>query len=303
MKNVVFGLFNIKLVKGIFITLILIAGGRIQECYAKKSPQIVVSSVNTATVKKYEKFEMLLDLNNVDIDNPYDPEDIEVYAEFTSPSGKKIRINGFYDNYRNVNQWKLRFSPNETGKYSYTVYVKDTGATGNTEEDSFTAIESQHHGWIKPSDNNPHYFEHDDGTSYYAVGVYSPWRNDQERFDTFGKYDANLFAIWDITYGGFVNGHGLIEEELGRYNQEKLGRIDSMLTILEEDDIKLMYAIWPHDLFSETVWAAQWKQNPYSQIIDVEDVYSDSLVWEYYCTHYSTNSGSLYTVRANQAYK
>ncbi len=73
----------------------------------------------------------------------------------------------------------------------------------------------------------------------------------------------------------------MIEEELGRYNQEKLGRIDSMLSILEKDDIKLMYAIWPHDLFSETVWAAQWKQNPYSQLIDVEDVYSDSLVWEY----------------------
>ena len=42
-----------------------------------------------------------------------------------------------------------------------------------------------------------------------------------------------------------------------------------------------MFAIWPHDLFSKTVWAAQWNENPYSKIIDVQDVYSDSLVWEY----------------------
>jgi hypothetical protein len=42
-----------------------------------------------------------------------------------------------------------------------------------------------------------------------------------------------------------------------------------------------MYAIWPHDLFSKTVWAHQWDQNPYSQITDVENVYSDSLAWEY----------------------
>jgi len=101
------------------------------------------------------------------------------------------------------------------------------------------------------------------------------------RFNTFVEHKANLFAIWDITYGGFVNGTGLIEEELGRYNQLKLGRIDSMLSIFEQSGIKLMYALWPHDLFSETVWAAQWKINPYSRLIDVDDVYSDSLVWEY----------------------
>ena len=65
---------------------------------------------------------------------------------------------------------------------------------------------------------------------------------------------------------------GLIEEELGRYNQLKVGRIDSMLSILEERNIMLMYAIWPHDLFSETVWAAQWKHNPYSQLVDAEEV-------------------------------
>ncbi len=88
-------------------------------------------------------------------------------------------------------------------------------------------------------------------------------------------------AIWDISYGGFVNSTGIIENEPGRYNQEKLGRIDSMLTILEKDNIKLMFAIWPHDLFSKTVWAAQWEQNPYSKLTDVENVYSDTLVWKY----------------------
>ncbi len=246
-----------------------------------KLPEVSVLKVNTEVVKKYEKFELILGLNNVGIENPYDPADIDVYSIFTTPSGKKIRINGFYNNFQDQNNWKLRFSPNETGEYKYQVFVNDAGGTGESAISDFTVIDSEHHGWIRPSKNNKHYFQHDDGTSYYAVGVYSPWRNDQQRFETFAKYDANLFAIWDITYGGFVNGYGLIEEELGRYNQEKLGRIDSMLTILEKDDIKLMYAIWPHDLFSETVWAAQWKQNPYSQLIDVEDVYSDSLVWEY----------------------
>lgn len=245
------------------------------------NPTVKITGTNTSTVKKYEKFEVRLDLKNVGIENPYDPDDIDVYAFFTAPSEKRIKINGFYDNYLDANQWKIRFSPNETGEYKYQVFVRDAGGTGESSIDKFTATESNHHGWIKPSVKNPHYFVQDDGTSYYGVGVYSPWGNNQSRFDTYAKNNANLFAIWDIGYGGFVNDAGLIEEELGRYNQKKLGKIDSLIVILEKSDIKLMYAIWPHDLFSETVWAAEWKKNPYSQLIDVVDVYKDSLVWEY----------------------
>jgi hypothetical protein len=244
-------------------------------------PEISVSRVNATSVKKYEKFELWIDLQNVNSNNPYDPEEVDVHAIFRSPSGKEIRINGFYDDYNGADQWKVRFSPNETGKYTYRLFVINQDKTGSSGTASFKSVKSNHRGWIKQSDVNPRYFKHDDGSTYYAVGVYSPWRNNRERFETFSKYNANLFAIWDIGYGGFVNGTGIIEEELGRYNQEKCGRIDSLLSILEKDDIKLMFAIWPHDLFSATVWATQWNKNPYSQLIDVVDVYSDSLVWEY----------------------
>ncbi len=244
-------------------------------------PGISVTRVNTTTVGRYEKFELWLDLHNVEIENPFDPADIDVYALFTAPSGREIRINGFYDNYREADQWKLRFSPNETGRYEYRFYVNDAGRAGPPVTGSFEAVDSEHHGWIRQSAVNPRYFSYDDGTSYYAVGVYSPWRNDQERFETFAKHNANFFGLWNITYGGFIGGAGLIEEELGRYNQEKCGRIDSLMKILEKDDIKLMFAIWPHDLFSATVWATMWDRNPYRHLIDVVDVYSDSLVFEY----------------------
>jgi hypothetical protein len=247
----------------------------------EKSPIIRITDMNATRVKKYEKFEVLLDLENVGIENPYDPEDIDVYARFTTPSGQVIRINGFYDDYGNAGQWKVRFSPAEQGEYSFQLFVHDAGGSGETSVVRFTAVDSDHHGWIRPSMVNPHYFVHDDGTSYYGAGVYCPWGNDLERFDNLAGHDASLLAIWDINYGGFVNGTGLIEEELGRYNQLKLHRIDSLLSILEERDIQMMYAIWPHDLFSETVWSARWPQNPYSQLIDVDDVYSDPVVWEY----------------------
>ncbi len=252
----------------------------------KKYPQgrnieVLISGINSEQVKKYEKFELVVDLINVKYNNPYDQADIDLYALFTAPSGQNIKINGFFDDYMGANKWKIRFSPGETGVYKYQVFVTDGSAKGETESGSFTAVDSEHHGWIRPSVRNPHYFTHDDGTTYYGVGAYSPWGNDEKVFRTFAENKANFFAIWDINYGGFVNDAGILEEKLGEYNQQKMGEIDSLLTILEKDDIKLMYAIWPHDLFSETVWAHQWHLNPYSQITTVENVYSDSLAWEY----------------------
>ena len=243
--------------------------------------EVKISGGNSEQVKKYEKLELLLDLKNVKYNNPYDPDDIDLFAVFTSPSGQTIKINGFYDDYKGLNKWKIRFSPRETGTYKYQAFVKDGSESGETQSYDFKAIDSEHHGWIKQSLKNPHYFTHDDGTSYYGVGAYSPWGNNDKVFRTFIENKANFFAIWDINYGGFVNDAGIIEEKLGQYNQEKLGQIDSLLSILEKNNIKIMYAIWPHDLFSETVWAAQWKLNPYSQITKAENVYGDSLAWEY----------------------
>jgi hypothetical protein len=168
----------------------------------------------------------------VDYENPFNPEEIDLYAIFQAPSGKEIRINGFYDNYEDADQWKIRFSPNETGTYKYQVFVENNGKKGKADSQTFEAVNSDHSGWIKQSEVNPRYFAHDDGTTFFATGVYSPWRNDQERFDTYAKHNANFFAIWDIGYGGFVNGTGIIEEELGRttsLNAEELIRCSAFL--------------------------------------------------------------------------
>ena len=242
---------------------------------------VEVERVNATTIGLYEKFEAVLDLGETTFDNPYDPREIDVRATFLSPSGVEWRIFGFYDDYMNRDEWKVRFSPNEIGQWSYVVSQNSAGIQSTAEVQTFDAVASAHRGWIHVSTANPHYMEYDDGTAFYGIGGYTPWKNTVERFDNLAQYGGNMFGIWNITYGGLVNEAGLIEEELGRYNQEKCGRIDSLLDISEERGLHCMLAIWPHDLFSETVWAHQWHINPYNQIVDVVDVYSDSLCWEY----------------------
>ncbi len=244
-------------------------------------PLVGIKHVNSTTIGLYEKFEAILVLNNADYDNPYNPDEIDVQATFISPSGKQWKIFGFFDDYNGVAQWKVRFAPNEIGQWSYSIQATDKDGTGNSETIQFTATASEHHGWIHVSEKNPHYLEYDDGTPFYGVGMYVAWGLTIDQLDLLQEYDANIYAMWNISYGGYISSYGLIENDLGKYNQPKCGRIDEMIEMSEDRGLKVMFCFWPHDLFSNTVWAHIWDQNPYRLICDVKDVYSDSLCWEY----------------------
>ncbi len=257
------------------------AEARIYTYLPKSGPSLFIQRVNRETVKRYEKFEIWFGMENAGYQNPYNPDEVDVRAYFVAPSGKIWEIFGFYDHYQNQNQWKIRFAPNETGLWQYHLIVQALTGRAQTGAATFTVVPSEHPGWIHAAAQNPHYLMHDDGSSYYGVGVYCPWGNTVARFDQLARYDANMFGIWNIMYGGLVGSFGIIENELGRYNQMKCGRIDSLITLSEARDLNIMFCIWPHDLFSNTVWAHQWHQNPYREICNVKDIYQDPTAWEY----------------------
>lgn len=85
-------------------------------------------------------------------DNPYDPEVIDVYAEFTAPDGKTFKVNGFYyegytfqqkNNYEVASTsrdkgWRVRFTPNQAGKWSFSIHAIDRkGKTVLSDSDKY----------------------------------------------------------------------------------------------------------------------------------------------------------------------
>src|SRR5690606_18316946 len=59
-------------------------------------------------------------------ENPlYDVEDFTI--SFTSPSGKTMKINGFWDGDL---KWKVRFMPNEIGEWTYVTECTDASNEG-----------------------------------------------------------------------------------------------------------------------------------------------------------------------------
>ncbi|MEK7993105.1 MAG: DUF5060 domain-containing protein, partial [Planctomycetota bacterium] len=60
-----------------------------------------------------------------DYGNPV--QDVKVGVEFTSPDGNKRTLLAFWDEGRT---WRVRFSPDEVGKWTYTALCSDKSNTG-----------------------------------------------------------------------------------------------------------------------------------------------------------------------------
>ena len=136
------------------------------------APEIIRLRQRPDTVGLYSKFEVSLELK-CQFTNPFDPDDIDIRAEFTSPSGKKWKINGFYD-FSMATLWKVRFSPDETGKWNYLITIRDKNGTVSSQQQSFIAMPSKHNGPLRVADNK-RYLIHSNGRDFYGVGL---WYND-----------------------------------------------------------------------------------------------------------------------------
>jgi hypothetical protein len=248
------------------------------------SAQTISVKSSDSKIAKYETFKAELKLDGITYQNPYDPDQVDVQAIFKSPSGKIWKIFGYYDNYRDADKWLLKFCPNESGEWRYSLSVKDVNGTTKSESFLFTVENSGLKGWIKVSDDNPHYFEHDDGSTFFGIGMYYPWHINRNGLDILEEHGANFFGYWNITWdSGTLES---MEYGLGKYDQRSAARIDEILEWAEERNMKMLFAIWPHDLLAGpllngTGWNTIWDQNPYNKITTAIDFYTSSEAWKY----------------------
>ena len=102
-------------------------------------------------------------------DNPL-YEVAEFYATFTSPTGRELRVNGFWDG---DTAWKIRFAPDETGEWSYTTVCSEEDNAGlHQQSGSFSCVANdsdlalyQRGAIIHPP--GTYHLAHHDGTPFF----------------------------------------------------------------------------------------------------------------------------------------
>jgi hypothetical protein len=248
-----------------------------------KPPSIRSVRADSSQVGLYEKFELRIDLDAT-YTNPFDPEQIDLSAEFTAPSGKKWTIWGFYNPSSWTSLWMMRFAPTEKGAWRYVVTVTDSEGTAMSRPGRFTAVDSPHHGFITIAPNR-RYLRYNDGTSYYGVGL---WYNDsyeqfnegritEEGLDNLKKRGSNFISFFPTPLETMGTG-------LGRYDQNRCGRMDQLFEWCEQRDIHISWNIWFHSYISMAVWGggnARYRNNPYVLITSAKDFFGSEEAWKY----------------------
>ncbi len=152
----------------------------------------VKTTQNTQRLMPYQVFELTFEHPGRYRDPTWD---VTIEVSFTAPSGKKVRVGGFFYGSSQAQKpvlrgkpgtrdassvwpcdpadlWKARFAPAELGhwKFAYTFRAPDgREASGSG---SFEVVRGRVHqkGFVRVSPHNPFRFVFDDGTPYFPIG-------------------------------------------------------------------------------------------------------------------------------------
>ncbi|MDD5270010.1 MAG: DUF5060 domain-containing protein, partial [Candidatus Omnitrophica bacterium] len=250
---------------------------------------IVSVAQDTAEVPKFGKFELTVAIE-APYANPFNPEEVDLAAEFTSPSGRTLVMPGFLhsasqDAQLNYNSpvWKVRFSPDEEGEWRYLLCLKAAGAEDKSAPGAFKCVPSKGRGFVRVSASDPKYFEFTNGEFYYPFGENICWAslpNFKKYFAQMQKAGGNWTRIWMSNWeAGLEWTKGSGYRGLGKYNLEKAGKLDKVVGLAEEYGLYFQLVINHHGQLSTKV-NPQWDENPYNAknggpCKDPEDFFTD----------------------------
>jgi len=165
---------------------------------------------NNDTIGKYDLFELHVDMTASFI-NPYNYDELELQGRFTSPSGTMIKVDGFYTRDYILNppgnptpdgpfHWKIRFSPTETGTWTYDAVCTDATGTTYSATYYFECVASSNPGFI--SNTNGYFQKFDNGDPFFSIGMDMSWSFEsnglnvyEEWIDSLANNEANFFKI------------------------------------------------------------------------------------------------------------
>ncbi len=236
------------------------------------APAVASVTASTNSVGKYKRLELAVGLNNVQGLNPYNPHVVDLAGTFTSPSGKVWKVNGFYmeeaGDAFGQGEWKIRFAPNETGTWTYRVSVANGRSTNTSVGGSFTCVASDKHGWVRVSDNDSHYLEHDDDSSFIGKGYCRCWDGEDEGFfKEAADHGINMIHWWMAPWDTMLTVKPAYPWETWRekssydtYEQGRAAKLDRVIGNAEKHNVKLVFTIWPHDAIRDFNYH-KWRLN------------------------------------------
>jgi hypothetical protein len=194
----------------------------------------------TAAPRCWQKVEFRAEVKGT-YTTPFDAGQITVDAEIRSPSGREVQVPAFFYPEFAPNgeapaqvEWRIRFTPEEAGTYSTEIRARDRSGTVSSGRVSFAVAPAPDHGFLRVSKRDPHYFEFQDGTPYFAIGENMVHGS----LDDYSRWMTKLAANGG-NYGRLWMGYpaGLEVAPRGEYRLDIAWKFDKILELSEEHGI------------------------------------------------------------------
>ena len=236
---------------------------------------IASAAADRQAVALYGRVEFTVGLSAT-YDNPFDPDQVALDAQFRTPSGRTERLPGFY--YQDFDRsldgdadrliprggpaWKVRYSPREVGDYAVTFTARDRSGQVRFGPVAFHCVKSEEGGFARISTaqaSGPKYFRLDSGRTLFLIGhnVTTYFPDEDGAFDRMAAGGENYTRFWMWRWGlGLDWG-----PEAGRYSLQAAWRLDRTLELARRRGIYLMLCFDTHQDFLGDLWA----RNPYNK--------------------------------------
>lgn len=236
------------------------------------------------SMKRFECLKLQLDVKK-EYGNPFDSKQVQVWAEFVSPSGRTITIKGYYSQPYHLEssapdqpdtlqiagpvEWLIKFTPQEEGSYQYRCFIRDTTGTLATKELKLVVSGATGHGFLRRDSGNLFYFRFRDGSHYLPVGyVYSFHRSKrlgdyEDHFRTMAANGCNWTYIILDPYDVSVEWG---KRPPGTYDLQRCARLDYILEKAHQYGIMVLISFNVHaDTMpkNEQGWG-WWEEHPYN---------------------------------------
>lgn len=221
---------------------------RIYDILPGVPPSDLTVETNASAVDAFQTLE--LDVQFVaSFGNPFDSDDVHVFGQFFSPSGKVFSVDGFPYEVTPERpilavRWKIRFTPTETGRWTYEVGVRNKFGQAWSPRGYFLCRAALYaRGFIRRSALDPLYFEYDNGEFFYPLGQNVAWARDfRPHFEPMRDAGANLVRVWLCSWGLALD----LPKEPGKINLKEAGRVDELFEQARENGLHVMLCLYAH---------------------------------------------------------
>jgi uncharacterized protein DUF5060 len=211
---------------------------------------------NADSIPRYGVFELSFQHQRV-----YDNHFFDVVLEvvFISPNGTARRVKGFF---YGGDIWKVRFSPDEPGRWTYTYTMTGKGGFHHEGVGAFDCTPSDADGPVRPNPENPHRWVFANGKPYFPIGLQDcigarEGKLGPQALDGEGRDDGKVRKVSTDEYLSIYSQAGFnllrfsqdncsyqLFDDLDAYHEAESKATDELLLLARQHGLRVMFGFF-----------------------------------------------------------